>query len=341
MNMVGLFTLFCTWYLANSAVVVNTWPWPQATSAAWITLSEGGSVVDAVEKGCTQCEIDQCGQSVGFGGSPDENGETTLDAMIMDGKTQDAGAVGCLRRIKNAISVARHVMEHTTHTFLVGDLATDFAFQMGFQEQSLQTPLSYTMWQQWKQNACQPNYWNNVTPNHMTSCGPYTPLNPSTTNPNSLTDKENARNLINSENHDTIAMIALDENGDIAVGTSTNGLNHKIPGRVGDSPIIGSGAYVDNDIGGCGATGDGDVMMRFLPCYQAVESMRQGMSPTQAAEYALLRIKKFYPQYEGAIVTLNKNGQVGAAAHGWSFQYTYQSNVTGGKPVIVNVPPMS
>jgi len=120
-------------------LVINTWPFTSATSKAWSTLLGGGSALDAVEKGCGQCEIDRCDGSVGYGGSPDESGETTLDAMIMDGENMKVGSVGSLRRIKSAISVARFVMDHTRHTLLVGDLATSFAKQMGFKEESLTT----------------------------------------------------------------------------------------------------------------------------------------------------------------------------------------------------------
>jgi N4-(beta-N-acetylglucosaminyl)-L-asparaginase len=126
-----------------------------------------------VENGCHECEVQQCDHSVGFGGSPDEDGETTLDAMIMDGVTHDVGAVGCLKRIKSAISVARKVMEHTLQTFLVGEDATRFAVEMGFKEESLQTNFSRNLWQDWKENNCQPNYWKNVVPDPTKSCGPY------------------------------------------------------------------------------------------------------------------------------------------------------------------------
>lgn len=151
-----------------------------------MTLEKGGTALDAVEAGCTQCEIDQCDGTVGYGGSPDETGETTLDALIMDGKTRAAGSVGCLRRVKNAIGVARAVLEHTSHTLLVGDQATAFAVEMGFRgllnsalhsptEESLSTPKSQQVWADWKKADCQPNYWVNVTPNSTQSCGPYKP----------------------------------------------------------------------------------------------------------------------------------------------------------------------
>jgi len=313
--------------------VVNTWPFIKATQMAWDTLvTAQGSRLDAVEKGCTQCEIDQCDGSVGFGGSPDENGETTLDALIFDPVTGAAGAVGDLRRIKNAIGVARHVMNHTTHTFLVGNPATKFAVENGFVEESLSTPGSQKIWKNWKANHCQPNYRANVIPNASSSCGPY---HPNTT----IVPPLNQHDWVNRESHDTIAMLVMDKNGDFAIGTSTNGANHKIPGRVGDGPILGAAAYADNDIGACGATGDGDVMMRFLPCFHVVELMRQGFDPTRAAQIALARVAKFFPKFVGAVVALNKQGKMGGAGHGWNFSYSYISTTSDGKPIVVKVPP--
>uniref|UniRef100_H2Z8A4 N(4)-(Beta-N-acetylglucosaminyl)-L-asparaginase n=1 Tax=Ciona savignyi TaxID=51511 RepID=H2Z8A4_CIOSA len=308
---------------AQLPIVVNTWPWPQATEAAWDKLISSSSVLDAVETGCTQCEIDQCGGSVGFGGSPDENGETTLDAMIMDGGNMNIGAVGCVRGIKNAIGVARRVLENTEHTLLVGNLAKDFAVEMGFKEESLSTNHSQQMYNDWRKSNCQPNYRSNVTPNPKTSCGPYKPMR------SHVQAEQNSRaNLnINQSNHDTVGMISIDENGHVAAGTSTNGLNHKVPGRVGDSPIPGAGCYADNTVGGAVATGDGDVMMRFLPSFQVIESMRHGVSPTQAIEDALNRILKYYPTFNGALVAVSKDGYVGAACTGFSsFHYCVRSH---------------
>jgi len=312
-------------------VVANTWgKFSGATKAAFSQLQMGKTRIDAVEVGCSWCEEHQCDTTVGFGGSPDENGETTLDAMILDGKTMHAGSVGDLRRIKQAISVARYVMDYTSHTLIVGDQATAFAKEMGFQEQSLQTPASLKQWETWKANNCQPNYRENVT--NIDTCGPYHPV----------TTKEgpvysSRRYEINTKNHDTIAMIAIDSTSNMAVGTSTNGANHKIPGRVGDSPIIGAGAYVDNKVGGCGATGDGDIMMRFLPCFKAVQNMKAGMNPTLAAENALSEIVLYFPKYVGALLTVNKAGESGGAAHGWIFTYAYQNSSSG--PIIYTVHP--
>ncbi|XP_052076203.1 N(4)-(Beta-N-acetylglucosaminyl)-L-asparaginase-like isoform X2 [Mytilus californianus] len=242
-------------------IVINTWFVSNATNAAWEELTvHGGSAVDAVVAGCSQCEASQCRGTVGFGGDPDENGETTLDAMIMDGKTMDVGAVAALRMVKPAIAVARAVMDYTEHTLLVGDQASLFAKDMGFTVETLTTNKSYIDWKNWIDNKCQPNFRQNVIPNPKTSCGPYKPKKRIEQH---LSSRMNFG--ISPNNHDTIGMIAIDKNGNISAGTSTNGLSHKVPGRVGDSPLMGAGSYAMNGAGGAACTGDGDIMMRFLP----------------------------------------------------------------------------
>ncbi|XP_036407227.1 N(4)-(beta-N-acetylglucosaminyl)-L-asparaginase [Megalops cyprinoides] len=288
-------------------LVINTWPFQDATATAWKTLSSGGSVLDAVEKGCAQCEIDQCDGSVGYGGSPDETGETTLDAMIMNGDTMEVGAVGDLRRIKNAIGVARAVMEHTKHTFLVGESASVFAENMGFTAEDLTTDKSFSIFTKWLQGNCQPNYRQNVSPDPSKSCGPY--------KPHALPQQRWRHQLIDIHAHDTIGMVVIDQAGRVAAGTSTNGARHKVPGRVGDSPIAGAGAYADSTAGGAAATGDGDVMMRFLPSYLAVELMRGGVDPSVACKTAITRIKRHFPGFFGAVICANTTGSYGAACN--------------------------
>jgi N4-(beta-N-acetylglucosaminyl)-L-asparaginase len=286
----------------------------------------------AIEIGCKTCETLQCDGTVGYGGSPDEHGETTLDAMIMDGVTHDVGSVGGLRRIRDAISVARAVMNYTTHTLLVGDMATNFALEMGFKQEETHSPSSMQKWIDWYKNNCQPNYRRNVLPDPSFNCGPYTPIKESTKN-----NVKRFNTEIGKSNHDTIGMIAIDSNGNIAGGTSTNGASHKVPGRVGDSPIVGSGAYVDNEVGGACGTGDGDVLMRFLPAYQTVESMRNGMNPSDAAADAIKRIAKFYPKFAGALVAIDKYGNHGAACNGMdNFHYSVQ-DAYKDEPQIVEV----
>ncbi|XP_075412972.1 N(4)-(beta-N-acetylglucosaminyl)-L-asparaginase [Tenrec ecaudatus] len=291
-------------------LVINTWPFRNATEAAWRTLASGGSPLDAVESGCALCEKEQCDGTVGFGGSPDEFGETTLDAMIMDGTTMDVGAVGALRRIKNAIGVARKILEYTTHTLLVGESATKFAESMGFIAEDLSTDVSRALHSDWLAQNCQPNYWQNVIPDASKYCGPYKPKPHSILKQEDPTYKEK-----DHHGHDTIGMVVIHKTGHTAAGTSTNGIKFKIPGRVGDSPVPGSGAYADDTAGAAAATGDGDVLMRFLPSYQAVEYMRQGEDPTRACQKVILRIQKYFPNFFGAVICANVTGSYGAACN--------------------------
>ncbi|KAF6807940.1 N-(beta-N-acetylglucosaminyl)-L-asparaginase [Colletotrichum sojae] len=342
-----LFQALCllsgTGVLAQSSpgfpMVINTWggPFTAATDAAYEALLKPGiSALDAVELGCATCEANQCDGSVGFGGSPDEHCETTLDAMIMDGVTMKSGSVAALRRVRNAIGVARHVLEYTSHTMLAGDLATEFAVENGFPAENLTTEASAARCAEWRRSSCQSNYRQNVTPDPKTACGPYAPvaLDSSSAGYFDLIAPGSAQ-----ASHDTISMMALDANGVMAAGTSTNGASFKVPGRVGDGPITGSGSYVDGDVGACGATGDGDIMMRFLPCYQAVESMRRGMTPQEAARDAVVRMVKKYPAVSSGIVVVNNKGEHGGAGSGWTFTYAYR----GGKmnaTEVVTVPPV-
>ncbi|XP_008576908.1 PREDICTED: N(4)-(beta-N-acetylglucosaminyl)-L-asparaginase [Galeopterus variegatus] len=277
-------------------LVLNTWPFKNATEAAWKTLASGGSTLDAVESGCAVCEREQCDGSVGFGGSPDELGETTLDAMIMDGTTMDVGAVGDLRRIKNAIGVARKILEHTTHTLLAGESVIVCNY----------LPISKnTFPEKIKHKSC----LQNVIPDASKYCGPYKP-------PSILKqDDPICKEIRDDRGHDTIGMVVIHKMGQTAAGTSTNGLKFKIPGRIGDSPIPGAGAYADDTAGAAAATGDGDTLMRFLPSYQAVEYMRKGEDPTIACQKVIARIQKHFPKFFGAVICANVTGSYGAACN--------------------------
>ena len=250
--------------------------------------------------------------------------------MIMDGETMDVGAVAGLRGVRNVVGVARMVLERTTHSLIVGEDAKAFALEMGFQAEETDTEENRAVCEEWKRGGCQPNFRKNVVPDETKSCGPYKPLS------SLVLDTRHKQEVIG---HDTISMIALSHDGKMASATSTNGARHKIPGRVGDGPIAGSGSYVDSDVGGCGATGDGDVMMRFLPCYQAVENLRRGMKPRQAAEDAVRRMVRKFPDVKSGVIVLDKDGTHGAAASGWTFTYSYRS---GGMNVtkVVSVSPV-
>ena len=349
-------------------MVINTWggPFTAAADAAYEALTSSSSsslsssaALDAVEIGCRACERGQCGGSVGYGGSPDESCETTLDALVMDGSTMDSGAVAGLRRVRDAVSVARRVLEHTAHSLLVGDLATRFAVENGFEEEGggeggggygLATPESARLCRRWRDAGCQPNFRVAVTPDPSRFCGPYTPLPRNHPAPAAARDtSSSSRRDANPDPdlghpaaaaaHDTISMIAISSSGAMAAATSTNGASHKVPGRVGDGPIVGSGSYVDGEVGGCGATGDGDVMMRFLPCYQAVESLRRGMSPREAAEDAVRRMVRRYPDVLSGVVVVNSRGEHAGAGSGWTFTYAYRGGDMNATTV-VTVPPV-
>ncbi|KAL3103282.1 hypothetical protein niasHS_002468 [Heterodera schachtii] len=278
--------------------------------------------LNAIVEGLSECEKRRCDRTVGFGGSPDERGETTLDALVMDGPGHKSGAVAELRRIKSAAKVAWAVMNYTEHSLLAGE--KEFALAMGFEEESLSTEESLEMHRNWLKAKCQPNFWRNVQPDPHSQCGPYKPnwreadgadfLSPTKQLDNSIGFEEEA--FGGSKNHDTIGIVLVDSEGNVAAGTSSNGAKNKIVGRVGDAPIVGAGAFVDNEIGGAVATGDGDVMMRFVPSFLAVEQMRYGKSPSEATREAIERIKRNYPNFMGAVVAANVGGEFGAACSG-------------------------
>ncbi|KAL8207296.1 UNVERIFIED_CONTAM: hypothetical protein K2H54_053173, partial [Gekko kuhli] len=253
--------------------------------------------------------------------------------------TMKVGAVADLRRIKNAIGVARKVMQHTRHTFLVGESATMFAESMGFPSEDLTTQKSLSIYLKWLNQNCQPNFWKNVTPDASKSCGPY-----KQTEDFSREEKNILEKTVHVHNHDTIGMIVIGQNGSIAAGTSTNGAIHKIQGRVGDSPIAGAGAYADSTAGAAAATGDAEgrpqaakhallhlvhasALAFYLLCswgalgdcggcdYQAVEYMRTGMEPTEACQKVISRIQKYVPFFFGAVICANTSGSYGAACN--------------------------
>lgn len=262
---------------ATGPVCIATWNFLEASKLAGGLMEEGVSALDAVEKGVMVEEANLKNTSVGNGGAPDRDGEVTLDACIMapDG---NCGSVAFLRTIEHPVSVARKVMEETPHVMLVGEGALKFALEQGFEPQNLLTEESKVSWQQW------------------------------------LKERE-YRPVINVENHDTIGMLCLDKNGDLAGACTTSGLAYKMKGRVGDSPIIGSGLFVDNEVGGAAATGLGEEIMKNVSSFLIVELMRQGNSPQKACELAMERIIKRNPQYSDyqvGFIAMNKKGEVGA-----------------------------
>lgn len=272
-------------------VIISTWPQGlAATKIAGELLIAGKSGLDAVEKGINTAEDDPKVQSVGLGGLPDENGIVTLDASIMDGPRRTGGAVGGLENIRNAISVARKVLEDTDHVLLVGDGAKQFAIACGFKEENLLTEESRKAWLEWKKSG-QKGFWGRP-PDQF--------------------------------GHDTIGLILCDANHNLYGGVSTSGLSWKIHGRVGDSPILGAGLFVDNDVGAACATGRGEEVIKVCGSFLIVELMRQGHSPQEACEEALRRIRRNNPKrtdFAEAFLAVNKDGETGAAYFGKEFTY--------------------
>eukprot|EP01084_Bolivina_argentea_P050998 93815_1 len=274
--------------------------------AAYETLIETGSTLSAIVSGGSLCE-DVC-TGVGWGETPDATGETTLDAMLMYGPTRKAGCVGQLRNIKNAIGVARAILKYTTHTIMVGESVQQFAVKMGFQLEDLTSVKSSKTHGNWLKNKCQPNFWQNVE-NVDDKCEPYTKIE--------ISDKEfeqqemkslNKANKYKYKGGDTIALIAIDKYGTMSSGTTTSGLQHKIHGRVGDSPIPGGGSYVIQDVGACGANGNGDIMVRFLPSYKAVIHMANGKTPYEAIQLAMQEIRIVHPNFSGSMICVAADG---------------------------------
>lgn len=272
-----------------------------AMEAAWEILVNGGSALDAVEKATNIIEVDPEDTSVGYGGLPNERGVVQLDASIMDGKTYSAGSVACLENIKTPSSVARLVMERTDHVMLVGAGALEFAKSWGFKEENLLTDKARERWLRWREEHSDRDDW-----------GPPDHLRPRD-EPGASLDN------LSAEAYGTVNVLAVDANGDVAGITSTSGLSYKIPGRVGDSPIIGAGLYVDNDVGAAGATGRGEDVIKSCATYYIVMRMRDGRSPQEACDDALQMIAQRY-QAVGLdflpgekFVAINKDGEYGCA----------------------------
>jgi N4-(beta-N-acetylglucosaminyl)-L-asparaginase len=259
---------------------------------AWQKFKETDNILDAIEAGGNVCELDPSDTSVGYGGLPNENGIVTLDASMMYGPTYKCGSVASMENIKRACSVARLVMERTDHELLVSQGATDFAKAHGFPEENLLTDEARIIWLKWKENLSKDDDW--LPP----ADGKY----------------EKAKRPTG-----TINVLGMGSHGEIAGTTTTSGLFGKLPGRVGDSPIIGAGLYLDNEVGAAGATGRGEELLRTCGSFLLVEKMRTGMSPQQACEEVVERIiyvngGRDKIDFNVKMVAFNKNGEVGVAA---------------------------
>ncbi len=275
-------------------IILSTWDHGMAANAgAWTALEGGGTVLDAVERGVMVTESDFSNRSVGLGGTPDRDGRTTLDACIQD-HDGACGAVACLEHIEHPVSVARAIMERTPHVMLVGEGAHRWALENGFAEREVDIPEVRAAYAEWlKKSAYKP--------------------------------------VVNRENHDTIGMIAMDANGRMAGSCTTSGLAYKIHGRVGDSPIIGAGLFVDGEVGAACATGTGELVIRTAGCHTVVELMRHGLDPEAACKQAVQRILKFLKSpldHQVGFLALRSDGVFGA----WSIQkgFTYALRTTAG-----------
>lgn len=283
----------------NFPIVISTWDFGiAANKEAWKTLEKGGRALDAVEAGVKIPEADLTNHSVGKAGYPDRDGHVTLDACIMD-EFGNCGAVAGMEFIAHPIAVARLVMEKTPHVLLVGEGATQFAVEQGFKKEKLLTPESEKAWKNWLKNQ------------------KYKPV----------INFENTQGMQpgGANNHDTIGMLAVDAKGNISGACTTSGMAWKLHGRVGDSPIIGAGLYVDNEVGGATSTGVGEEVIRNVGSFLVVELMRQGYTPENACKEAVNRIIKKKPatakEIQVGFLAINKKGEYGAYAiqKGFSF----------------------
>ena len=280
--------------VGHKPVVLSTWNHGMAANAAaWEILKDGGYALDASEAGVRVTESDPDGRSVGLGGMPDRTGVVTLDACVQNEKS-DCGAVAFLQDIEHPVSVARKVMEETKHVMMVGEGAKQFALEQGFETRNLLVPEAEAAWKEW------------------------------------LEKPENQPG-INSENHDTIGILALDADGRVCGACTTSGAAYKLHGRVGDSPIIGAGLFVDGDVGGAVATGLGEAVIRTAGSAMVVELMRGGMNPTEACRTIVERILAKHDNTEGlqvGFLALNTAGETGGYSvyAGFNYALTYEGS---------------
>lgn len=276
-----------------------------ATRRAMERLAEGADPLDAVVEGVALVEADPEDWSVGFGGLPNEEGVVQLDASVMHGPTRGAGAVAAIEGIKHPARVAQQVMENTDHVLLVGAGATRFARAMGHPVEDLLTPYARRRWLRWKSGLSDRDDW--IEPEER------------------LPEDTDPRVEAAVRHHGTINCCAVDARGDVAGVTTTSGLAFKIPGRVGDSPIIGAGLYVDNDVGACGSTGRGEANLKTCASFLVVELMRAGRSPREAGLEALERIvgnttepylldDQGRPRFNVNFFAVNKDGEAAGTA---------------------------
>jgi N4-(beta-N-acetylglucosaminyl)-L-asparaginase len=269
-------------------IVVSTWKFGyKANQKAWSILREGGSSLDAVVGGVSVAELDPEVRSVGYGGHPNADGIVQVDGAVMDGRNLGYGAVAGLEGIATAAAVARQVMEKTDHVILVGEGALRFALECGFSEQEMLTSESRTEWEAWR-------------------------------------DRGQDHDTLPADSHDTIGMVALDADGNLAAACTTSGIAYKLPGRVGDSPLIGCGLYADSEVGAAIATGRGEEIARTCGSFAIVNLMREGRSPQEACEAVVKHLVHRVPsssRHQMAYAAIDKSGNYGAAAARSPFPY--------------------
>jgi isoaspartyl peptidase/L-asparaginase-like protein (Ntn-hydrolase superfamily) len=269
------------------ATILATWrePGKVGVEAAWQARQEGADLISCLEKGLVACELDPSLLAIGYGALPNTDGDLELDASIMDGADLSSGAVCAMRGICPAISVARMVKDSTPHIMLAGDQARRFAIERGFEPMSLMTPENLRRYHLWRGDKI------------------------------SATDEY--VHAATEDNHgDTVTMLGWEEPGHVVAASSTSGLSWKMPGRVGDSPIVGAGIYADDEAGCAGATGYGEELWKGVVSFRTVEKMRAGMTPREAAEdtiYQLLRRQPNSTMMPCVVICMNTEGEYGAA----------------------------
>jgi N4-(beta-N-acetylglucosaminyl)-L-asparaginase len=301
-------------FVLMEPLVISTWKHGiAANEKAFEILTSGGSSLDAVEEGVKIAENDPNVLSVGYGGLPDAEGRVTLDAAIMDWKAR-IGAVICVEHIKNPVSVARLILENTEHVCLAGEGAYNFAITNGFQPDILHTESSIKKYVEWKKG--------NFGRSQEFHTDEY------------KVKRSKTLGINDDGNHDTIGMVAIDSKGQISASCTTSGTAWKLHGRVGDSPIIGAGLYVDGEVGGAASTGRGEECVRACGSFLTVEMMGRGMTPQEACEYTAKRVIKLNllshknrdHDYQVGFIAVNVKGEYGAASVREGFEYALYSN---------------
>lgn len=342
-------------------VFVGSWNAAPAAAMAMQRCRAGDAMLDAIVAGIQLIEDDPSEMSVGYGGLPNEEGVVELDAAVMDGKLHKAGAVAGLRGVRHAAAVALQVLRRTDHTLLVGDGALKFARQTGFKEEDLLTPEAREAWLAWKASLSSRDAWlgdadrlpgaagafgaawaghvSNATPGRPPDAADIAANDPARLVPPPGASSGTPRVPFT---FGTVHVSGLDASGDLAAVTSTSGLSYKLPGRAGDTPMIGGGIYVDNDFGAAGCTGRGEASLQSCAAYEAVRMMEDGRDPTQAAVESLRRLARRTreprllapdggPAFNVTVYALRKDGALGAAAIRPG--YTYVA-CTGGTPTL-------